>query len=265
MKIYCISIYNENYEFFKNNNLIPVGLGNQNFNSNWLNDNSKINISQKNENFGEYTFHYSLWKNGQLDHEDDNWTGFCTYRRFWVQQNYSNAKTMNDLSSIILKEAPNSWKNYDAVLAEPLKLGKQKFMKLLKNNFSYTIKNPSLLFRESTIEEHFNLFHGSFFLNTAINLLEPNIKNDFKNFLNNREFNPHNLFICKRHSLIKQYYNDIFNWLFRCEKEFKHLQLDTFRKKRIYGFLAERYLPFWFKKNCKTLDWPYIFFDTNKL
>ena len=87
-----------------------------------------------------------------------------------------------------------------------------------------------------------------FFLNTAINLLEPNIKNDFKNFLNNREFNPHNLFICKRHSLIKQYYNDIFNWLFRCEEEFKHLQLDTFRKKRIYGFLAERYLPFWFKK-----------------
>ena len=47
MKIYCISIYNENYDFFKNNNLIPVGLGNQNFNSNWLNDKGKINIYTK--------------------------------------------------------------------------------------------------------------------------------------------------------------------------------------------------------------------------
>ena len=92
MKIYCISIYNENYDFFKNNNLIPVGLGNQNFNSNWLNDKGKINIYTKNENFGEYTFHYSLWKNGFLDNEDNNWTGFCTYRRFWIKKNFQEPK-----------------------------------------------------------------------------------------------------------------------------------------------------------------------------
>ena len=92
-----------------------------------------------------------------------------------------------------------------------------------------------------------------------------NIKEDFKIFLNNYEFNPHNLFICKKHSLIKQYYEDVFKWLFECEEKFQYLKLDTFRKKRIYGFLAERYLPYWFKKNTKTLDWPYIFFDTNRL
>ena len=265
MKIYCISIYNENYDFFKKNNLVPVGLGNQNFNSNWLNDKGKINIYNKNENFGEYTFHYSLWKNGSLDKEDDNWTGFCTYRRFWIKKDFEIPKKIDDLNSTILKEVPEDWKDFDTILAQPLRLGKQKIMKLFKNNMIYTLKNPKLFFRECTIEDHFNLYHGSYFLNEAIQLLDTNIKKDFKIFLKNYEFNPHNLFICKKHSLIKQYYEDIFKWLFNCEEKFKHFKLDSFRKKRIYGFLAERYLPFWFKKNSKTLDWPYIFFDTNKL
>ena len=48
------------------------------------------------------------------------------------------------------------------------------------------------------------------------------------------------------------------------EEKFRDFKLSSFGEKRIYGFLAERYLPFWFKKNSKTLDWPYIFFDTNK-
>ena len=72
------------------------------------------------------------------------------------------------------------------------------------------------------------------------------------------------MFICKNISLLNSYYTKIFNWLFRCEEIFKNFNLDTYGKKRIYGFLAERYLPFWFKENSKTLNWPYIYFDTNK-
>ena len=260
MKIYCISIYNENYNFFRDNNLIPVGVGERDFDHVWLDDKGKFNISSKNVNFGEYTFHYNLWKNNKLN---DDWIGFCTYRRFWIKQNYSNPKTIKDLSSAILKEVPSLWKDYDVILAEPLRLGKQKFMKLLKNNLAYTIQKPSLLFRECTIGEHFNLYHGSFFLDAALDLLEPKIKKDFKIYLNNFEFNPHNLFICKSPNLLDQYYNDVFTWLFKCEQEFKDIKLNTFGKKRIYGFLAERYMPFWFKRNCNTLNWPYVYFDTN--
>ena len=260
MKIYCISIYNENYNFFRDNNLIPVGVGDRNFDHVWLDDKGKFNISSKNANFGEYTFHYNLWKNNKLNND---WIGFCTYRRFWVKQNYSDPKTIKDLGSAILKEVPSIWKDHDVILAEPLRLGKQKLMKLLKNNLAYTIRKPSLMFRECTIEEHFNLYHGSFFLDTALDLLEPEIKKDFKIYLNSFEFNPHNLFICKNPNLLSQYYDDVFTWLFKCEQEFKDIKLNTFGKKRIYGFLAERYLPFWFKRNCNTLDWPYVYFDTN--
>jgi len=85
MKIYCISIYNENFDFFKKNNLIPVGIGKNKFSKDWLNDKNKDNISDKDDNFGEYTFHYSIWKNNKLN-DYSNWIGFCTYRRFWTKK-----------------------------------------------------------------------------------------------------------------------------------------------------------------------------------
>ena len=145
MKIYCISIYDENYDFFKSNNLTPVGIGRKKFNKKWLSDNGKENISFKNDNFGEYTFHYSLWKNELLD-KSLNWTGFCTYRRFWVKKNCKPPKTLTDLKENLLKKVPNEWEDYDVVLPEPLKIGKLKVMKLFKNNFKQLIKKPSLLF-----------------------------------------------------------------------------------------------------------------------
>ena len=263
MKIYCISIYNQNYNFYKENNLTPVGVGSENFNDNWLTDKSGDNISRKNSNFGEYTFHYNLWKNGLLN-EKFEWIGFCTYRRFWIKKKCVVPKSLKDLNNIILKEVPDEWLRYDVILPESLKLGKLKVMKLLKNNYKQLLSTPSLLFRRSTIRDHFNLFHGNFFLDEAINLLDIEIQNDFINYLNNYEFNPHNLFICRNKLIIHEYYKVVFNWLFKCEKKFENLKLDTYGKKRIYGFLAERFMPFWFKKNYKTIEWPYVFFDTNK-
>jgi hypothetical protein len=44
-------------------NYIPVGLGKDNFSKEWMRDNTCNNISEKNRNYGEYTFHYWIWKN----------------------------------------------------------------------------------------------------------------------------------------------------------------------------------------------------------
>ena len=81
MKIFCLSIYNKDYENLKKLNLIPVGLGNEKFDSRWLNDKGEINITEKNQNFGEYTFHYNLWKNSLIEQDYNDWTVFA-YRRF---------------------------------------------------------------------------------------------------------------------------------------------------------------------------------------
>jgi|TARA_B110000114_G_scaffold160912_1_gene177870 hypothetical protein len=265
MKTFCISIYNQKHSFFIKNNLTPVGLGNEFFDKEWINDKFKNDISAKNLNFGEYSFHYRLWKDDLLKQTEYEWIGFCTYRRFWINKESLPPKNMSELSHSILKEPPSEWNNYDCILAEPVVLGKQKFMKLLKNNFTYIFKKPSLLINKCTIKDHFYLNHGNYFLDEAIKLLDRDEQSKFNNYLNSYEFNPHNLFICKNIVLLNTFYNKIFNWLFKCEEIFKNFDLDTYGKKRIYGFLAERYLPFWFKENSKTLNWPYAYFDTNKI
>jgi hypothetical protein len=266
MKTFCISIYNQNYSFFIENNLTPVGLGNNEFDKGWINDKFKNDISEKNGNFGEYSFHYRLWKESSLLNEQEHkWIAFCTYRRFWIKKGLPPPTNMKDLSFSILKEVPKEWNDYDCILAEPLVLGKQKFMKIFKNNFSFIFKKPSLLINKCTIKDHFYLNHGEFFLDNAIKLLEPNEQEKFHDYLNLCQFNPHNLFICKDFNLLNRFYSKIFEWLFKCEDTFKEFDLNTYGKKRIYGFLAERYLPFWFKENSKTLDWPYTYFDTNKI
>ena len=41
MKIFCLSIYNKDYDQLKKLDLIPVGLGTELFESKWLNDKGK--------------------------------------------------------------------------------------------------------------------------------------------------------------------------------------------------------------------------------
>ena len=91
----------------------------------------------------------------------------------------------------------------------------------------------------------------------AIDLLDYENKEDFRNYVNSMEyFHPQNMFICKSKNLLKKYYETIFPWLERCEKVFGFDNLTGYGKIRIYTFLAERFVSYWFKKNakCKTMN-----------
>ena len=63
--------------------------------------------------------------------------------------------------------------------------------------------------------------------------------------------------------IINDYFDSIFPWLQRCEKIFGY-NLEGYGKTRMYAFLAERYLSYWFNKYTKPLLWPVIFFDITK-
>ena len=66
--------------FIKEINYIPVGLGEDSFSKEFFRDNTGSNISQKNRYYGEYTFHYWLWKNylpSIKTDEANEWIGFC--------------------------------------------------------------------------------------------------------------------------------------------------------------------------------------------
>ena len=264
MKIFCISIRNQNLNFFKKNNLIPVGLGKSTFDENWLNDKSQINISEKNEHFGEFTFHYWLWKNNILDKEDVNWIGFCGYRRFWVNKKFQIPNNFEELNQHMLKEPPDEWDSYESIITSPIILKKEKLTKLLKRNFIYLLRKPSLIYKRCTIRDHFIINHSEEYLNASITFLPEKDKDDFNKFLESYEFNPYCLFICKKYDLLKKFYNELFPWLEKCENKFKHKNLTGYGKKRIYAFLAERYISYWFKKYSNYLEWPCTFFDSTK-
>ena len=73
------------------------------------------------------------------------------------------------------------------------------------------------------------------------------------------------MFICKNKEILKNYYESIFPWLKRCEEQFGFKDLRGFGLKRIYGFLAERYLSYWFQKNTKFKTMPIYFKDISNL
>ena len=99
LKMYCLTLNPEHLKLIKAINYIPVGLGNSFFNSEWVTDKFLNGIDKKNPFYGEYTFHYYLWKNANL--ENQGWIGFCQYRKFWIKVSRSSSN-MNKIHKIII-------------------------------------------------------------------------------------------------------------------------------------------------------------------
>ena len=72
LSMFCLTLEPSHLNFIKSLNYIPVGLGQKNFTNEWLNDKTGKNISKKNKNYGEYTFHYWIWKN-HIENINSKW------------------------------------------------------------------------------------------------------------------------------------------------------------------------------------------------
>tara|TARA_B100002003_G_C14025275_1_gene494376 strand:+ start:205 stop:1023 length:819 start_codon:yes stop_codon:yes gene_type:complete len=267
LKMFCLTLEPNHYNFITELGYTPVGLGEKSFNTNWFTDKSGENISKKNKNYGEYTYHYWIWKN-YLDKLDDKWIGFCQYRKFWsLEKHESKNINIKNLSNLVLNELPEKFEQYETIIGEPMFINQRKIMKFIKNGFKIILKKPFLIFNKNkrNLNFHFDLMHGENNLNRAIDLLDSENKNDFRKFVNSQlSFNPHNMFICKSKKKLKDYYEDLFPWLEKCEKLFGFEDLKEFGKIRIYGFLAERFMSYWFQKNTQFTTMPIIFYDIKK-
>tara|TARA_E500000178_G_scaffold236357_1_gene232764 strand:+ start:819 stop:1670 length:852 start_codon:yes stop_codon:yes gene_type:complete len=275
LKMFCLCLNDHHLDNLKEINYIPVGLGKGLFKDEWLKDNTGENISEKNSYYGEYTFYYWIWKNylnfKQEDKLGNLWIGFSGYRYHWADNNQTKSDELNrivnkdNFSKYILRNAKPEWENYDVVLGEKINVDGWKFSKILKKGYKKLIKNPFAFKKENqNIKLHFDVFHGDGILDKAIDLLDNENRQDFDNFVKNeKSFNRENLFICKSPKLMNNYFNSVFDWLYKCEKLFG-FDLKGYAKTRIYAFLAERYISYWFQKNAKVLEWPLFFFDTNK-
>ena len=263
LKIFCVT--NEKFKHLENLNLNLVGVGKKKFSNKYLSCKSGKNIQKKEKNYSELTFHYWFWKN-QLKKMDKNlWIGFCQKRRFWLK-NRKKIANFSDLKKNILKEPHKKWKNYESIICQQIQVDNPKKMKLLKRGWKNVIKDPSVVFekKKQNILLHFDMHHGYGILSKAIDQLEKNEGKYFRNFVTkNNSFNPHIMFISKK-KIIDKWFNDLFTWLFRCEKVFGLKNLQGYDQQRLYAYLAERYLSFWFRKNTKYLEWPWTFYEEKK-
>jgi len=264
LKMFCLSLEPNHYKFIKNLNYIPVGLGEKVFNESWYTDKRGLSISKKNKYYGEYTYHYWLWKN-YLHKIEDGWIGFCQYRKFWSLQQYEQKNiTFNNLNDLVLRNIPKHLEENETIIGKPVFVNEWKMMKFIKKGYKIIIKKPNTLInkKKRNLNFHFDLMHGENNLNKAIDLLDSTNQNDFKKFVNTEvSFNPHNMFICKSKDMLRSYYEDLFPWLEKCEDLFGFDNLVGFGKIRIYGFLAERFMSYWFQKNTKFATIPIIFHD----
>ena len=264
LKMYCLTTNPVHLEIIKKIGYLPVGLGEKKFSNEFLSDKNGQNISKKNPFYGEYTFHYWLWKNNKIKTEK-SWIGFCQYRKFWKKSfDDVNKDEFINFDGSILKEIPFELNAFDAILGENFFVNHFKLSKFLKKSFWTMFANPSLFFLKSkrNIKFHFDMMHGKGNLDKAIDILDLKERADFRYFVNTEvSFNPHNMVICKNPHILIKYYESVFSWLFDCEKVFGFTNLKGFGLRRIYGFLAERYLSYWFKKYTKYNVLPIIFKD----
>ena len=101
--------------------------------------------------------------------------------------------------------------------------------------------------------------HGYDIIEKAIELLDNEDKIGFTKYMENEvSFSAHNMFITKPKYLIK-WYEHIFKWLNKCEKTlgFNFKNYET----RIYAYLSERYISYWFNKYTKCKELPWVFYD----
>ena len=159
MRMYCITLDNNHYEKIKRLDYIPVGLGDKIFSKKFESDKRGDNISLKNPFYGEYSFHYWLWKNEIMKIPDGNWIGFCTYRRFWKSSTNRDME-YKEFSKKVIQEIPKEWDNYETILGDHIKL-EFKLMKILKYGKKALINNPKAIFSKKSrnIRYHFDIFH----------------------------------------------------------------------------------------------------------
>ena len=262
LELYCVT--NKLVPHLEN---LPINFGcvsTGDFPPSYIRCDNGVNIFHKEKYYSELTFHYWYWKN-KFHLDNENWIGFCQKRRLWIKYDSKmHEVNKSNFKEHLLLEPDDRWNKYESIICDKIYVNNVKKIKMIKRGWRNLIKNPGIFFNEKkqTIKLHFEMHHGSKFLEIALEQLEPEDKKDFNDYLSDRTyFNPHIMFITKG-KILNEWFSKLFPWLERCERILGLKDLDgKYDSQRLYAFLAERYLSFWFKKYTKSLAYPWIFLD----
>ncbi len=249
LKIYCVT--NKKVNFIKNSQYNFSWVGDTDPPNDYLKCNTGDNIFFKEKYYSELTFHYWYWKNLLKLENKDQWVGFCQKRRFWVSATPDVGINKDNINDYLITAPLEDWTAYQAIICKNIKVSGAKKIKIIKRGWRNLIKNPSILFdkKKQNILLHFDMHHGYGNLEKAIEQLDEENREDFKNYVNKFDsFNPHIMFISKP-KIIDKWFESLFSWLEKCEKIFEFENLKDYDTGRLFAYLAERYLSYWFKKN----------------
>ena len=190
---------------------ILVGSYNKNIDE-YTRDDTKTNISIKNENYCELTGLYWIWKNDTTNEI----VGLCHYRRYFKG---------DENGCISKKTIKKILECYDVIVPKPLYYTKDVYYDYCKNHFKKDIDRC-----EKIIEEQY-----------------PEYFDSFKIVMKRKYIYLYNMFICKK-QLIDDYCTWLFEILEKMEESTDIVNYDNYQK-RIYGFLSERLFNVWIEKN----------------
>ncbi|MCD7929410.1 MAG: DUF4422 domain-containing protein [Clostridiales bacterium] len=199
-------------------NYLPISVGGKIIRPDYIMDNSKINISNKNKNYCELTAIYWLWKNTCNVN-----IGISHYRRYF----FSNYFTNNINNVITIDHLDNYLNEYDIVMPK------------------------KYYFKKNVYKQYCTC--GCGFQNDLVNLkkiiseLYPEYIDTFDEVFQNNGTYLYNMFYTKK-EMFDEYCEWLFSILFKLEEVTDLTNYNDYQS-RIFGFLSERLLYVWIKKN----------------
>lgn len=204
-------------------NIIPVGLGNKTYPVNYLKETNGQNLSNHNKYFAEMSGIYWVFKNRLQNYDENDYIGFCHYRRFWLDNLYPlKHNEYTNIYSKLLKDENNLQnKSCDTFLLDPTKL------------------------KNENIYDHFINNHGGKLLNELPNMIETKLYEAFLKYTQKSEFSACNMFITKP-KYFRDYCEFIFPFLDDLLKYCLKNDLCKGANIKLPAYFIERFTSFWF-------------------
>ena len=198
----------------------------------YLRDDSGDNISDLNKYYAEMTGEYWAWKNSDADI-----IGFCHYRRYFAKNISLKILERNDIEEIL--------NDYDIIMPNRVRMGMTN-VDDIRTTRKYLDYGPYL-------EDYCKLR----------NILEkdyPDYLPFYDEMLNEKTCYWFNMFICR-----KELADDYFEWVFDILKKMEsEIDFEKYpeNQRRILGFLSERLINVYIKKNqLKVKEKPILISD----
>lgn len=200
----------------------------------YLRDDSGENISDLNGYYAELTGEYWAWKNSRADI-----VGFCHYRRYFAKNLSFDLLQKDDILDIL--------DDYDIIMPEKVKMGMTNEKEIIHSR-KYAGYGPKI--------EEYNK------LRKVLDNYYPDYLEYYDELLNEKECYWFNMFICR-----KELADEYFEWLFDVLKKMEvEIDFSTYNEneRRILGFLSERLLNVFIKKNNLKVKEKPLFFNDRK-